>query len=97
MSNNIVKSVDGVDTLKLGDGCTIMAAVKIPQQNIAGVCFVAGRGEIGQLYPELEGKTDGESKAFLRILSSDSRSLSVLIEKLQEAKAILEAAERGSE
>lgn len=82
----------GVATLELGDGGTLISDVE-SKDGFFGICFaeasdVKGVGDEHQNNP---GDTVVEHGAYLQILTKNPKSLDVLIEAAQRAKADLEA------
>ena len=80
-----------MQTVTLGRGDTMISVIHA--EDFAGMCFHKQNLPIGQETDEHRGKTDEDIGAFLRIITTDARSLDVLITACERAKAFLPSAE----
>ena len=81
----------GVPTICLGDGQTVVSHV-IGDAGFHGVCFTecTEDSEVGDdRTSELRGRKVDEIRAYFQIITTNPRSLEVLISKLQLAKDAL--------
>ena len=77
-------------TLELGKGDIIISDIREKDTDAEwhGICFTRREsGEIGDIAPGMEGKTTTEVGAFLRVTATNPKSLDVLIEACERAKA----------
>ena len=75
----------GIPTIQLGSGGVIISDLIFEGQNVSGVGFSLGAGEIAE-YHEVEIE-----KVFFQIISTSPESLQVLINRLESAKSDLES------
>lgn len=83
----------GVPTIQLGDGGTTISDV-IGEDGFHGICFseaVENDGVGADRTEQIGGMKVDEAGAYLQILTKNPASIDVMIDKLQRAKAALEA------
>jgi len=83
----------GVPTIQLGDGGTTISDV-IGEDGFHGICFseaVENTGVGADHTDQIGGMKVDELGAYLQILTKNPASIDVMIDKLQRAKAALEA------
>ena len=81
--------------IELGKGNTIVSDVHNVDGKWAGICISYGEARTGELV-ELEGDTDEEIGAVLRIRSTNPKSLDVVIAACERAKALIPDNSEGS-
>lgn len=80
----------GIPTIQLGCGGVIISDLKFKDENIAGIGFSLGQGEVGEHNDKLSGKDATDIGVFFQLIATDPKSLQVVIDKLIEAKIDLE-------
>lgn len=82
----VYESDEGVPTIQLG--CGGVNICDLHGRDAAGVAFMFNDGgEVGEHHENIApGGTEGENKAFFRIVATKPESLQVLIDKLETAK-----------
>ena len=80
----------GIPTIQLGCGGVIISDLAFKDENIAGVGFSLGQGEVGESHDELNGKNATDIGTFFQVIATSPESLQVVIDKLELAKADLE-------
>ena len=93
IENVFIESTNGIPTIVLGSGQVIIHAgvAQDPNSIVSGVIFSPSDTpyEIGEDIYVNERKSELEVGAFMRIMSTNPRSLDVLIGKLQEARDLM--------
>lgn len=73
-----------MQTIELGHGDTLITDIFNKDEGWAGICLSDGRCEVGE-FADTDAKTDEELGAYLRIITSNQRSLEVIIEACKRA------------
>ena len=84
MTKEIESDNNGIPTIVLGDGNTIIG--ELIHDDYSGICFSKGAGAVGDLHPEVEGKMDHEIGVYFKIITDNPDSIQVLIDRLEGAK-----------
>ena len=79
---------NGIMTVQLGMGDVMVSDVRGKgHDECTGIVFgEKGKGDIGEAIPDLVGKYDYEAATKIKILFTDTKSIDVVIEKLENAK-----------
>ena len=80
----------GIPTIQLGCGGVIVSDLSFEGENLAGVGFSLGAGEVGESHEYLNGKMATDIDVFFQVIATKPESLQVVIDKLEKAKADLE-------
>ena len=78
-----------MNEIQLGNADTLISDINNEAEGWAGVCFSEHDCEVGEEF-KTDAKTDNELGAFFRIISTNPKSLDVLIEALQRAKVFID-------
>lgn len=80
----------GIPTIQLGCGGVLISDLNFKNENIAGIGFSLGQGEVGEYHDKDSGKNATDIGVFFQIIATSPESLQVVINKLEDAKTDLE-------